>query len=42
MLERHHNLQMDHALDATEMAVPGLAVHVVERCASTNTLLLSG
>jgi BirA family biotin operon repressor/biotin-[acetyl-CoA-carboxylase] ligase len=33
---------MDHALDAAEMAVPGLAVHVLERCTSTNTLLLAG
>jgi BirA family biotin operon repressor/biotin-[acetyl-CoA-carboxylase] ligase len=42
MVERHHNLVMDHALDAAEMAVPGLAVHVLERCTSTNTLLLDG
>ena len=33
---------MDDALDAQRLAVPGLAVHVVERCASTNTLLLAG
>src|SRR3954467_6365276 len=42
MVERHHNLVMDHALDAAEMAVPGLAVHVLERCTSTNTRLLDG
>lgn len=33
---------MDDALDAAEMAVPGLTVHVVERCASTNSALLAG
>ncbi len=33
---------MDDALDAAQMAVPGLAVHVLERCTSTNTLLLAG
>lgn len=33
---------MDDALDAAEIAVPGLAVHLVERCTSTNTLLLAG
>jgi BirA family transcriptional regulator, biotin operon repressor / biotin---[acetyl-CoA-carboxylase] ligase len=33
---------MDDALDAADMAVPGLAVHVLERCTSTNSLLLSG
>lgn len=33
---------MDDALDATRMQVPGLAVHVLERCPSTNTLLLAG
>jgi BirA family biotin operon repressor/biotin-[acetyl-CoA-carboxylase] ligase len=42
MVERHHNLAMDKALDAAEMAVPGLAVHILERCSSTNTLLLAG
>jgi len=33
---------MDDALDAQQIKVPGLAVHVLERCASTNTLLLAG
>jgi len=33
---------MDDVLDARQMKVPGLAVHVLERCASTNTLLLAG
>lgn len=33
---------MDDALDAAQMTVPGMAVHVLERCASTNTLLLQG
>jgi BirA family biotin operon repressor/biotin-[acetyl-CoA-carboxylase] ligase len=33
---------MDEALDAAQMAVPGLAVHVLARCTSTNTLLLAG
>ncbi|MFL5299269.1 MAG: biotin--[acetyl-CoA-carboxylase] ligase [Anaeromyxobacteraceae bacterium] len=33
---------MDDALDPLKMAVPGLAVHVLERCTSTNTLLLAG
>ena len=33
---------MDDALDAAAMAVPGMAVHVLERCSSTNTLLLAG
>jgi len=33
---------MDDVLDAHEIVVPGLAVHVVERCGSTNTALLAG
>jgi BirA family biotin operon repressor/biotin-[acetyl-CoA-carboxylase] ligase len=33
---------MDDALDPAEMNVPGLAVHVLQRCTSTNTLLLAG
>lgn len=33
---------MDDALDAQQIKVPGLAVHVLERCTSTNTLLLAG
>ena len=33
---------MDDVLDRTQLAVPGLAVHVLERCTSTNTLLLAG
>lgn len=33
---------MDDLLDAAEIKVHGLAVHVLERCASTNTLLLAG
>lgn len=33
---------MDDALDAQQIKVPGLAVHVLERCPSTNTLLLAG
>jgi BirA family biotin operon repressor/biotin-[acetyl-CoA-carboxylase] ligase len=33
---------MDDPLDRDEMAVPGLAVHVLDRCISTNTLLLAG
>jgi BirA family biotin operon repressor/biotin-[acetyl-CoA-carboxylase] ligase len=33
---------MDDVLDAAEIAIPGLPVHVLERCTSTNTLLLAG
>ena len=33
---------MDDALDAQQIRVPGLAVHVLEHCPSTNTLLLAG
>ena len=33
---------MEDALDLTQLAVPGLAVHVLETCTSTNTLLLAG
>ena len=33
---------MDDALDTQQIKVPGLAVHVLERCPSTNTLLLAG
>lgn len=33
---------MDDALDAQQIKVPGLAVHVLDRCTSTNTLLLAG
>jgi BirA family biotin operon repressor/biotin-[acetyl-CoA-carboxylase] ligase len=33
---------MDDALDAAGISVPGMGVHVVERCSSTNTLLLAG
>jgi BirA family biotin operon repressor/biotin-[acetyl-CoA-carboxylase] ligase len=33
---------MGDALDAQQIKVPGLAVHVLERCPSTNTLLLAG
>jgi BirA family biotin operon repressor/biotin-[acetyl-CoA-carboxylase] ligase len=33
---------MDDALNAHEIKVAGLAVHVLERCTSTNTLLLAG
>jgi BirA family biotin operon repressor/biotin-[acetyl-CoA-carboxylase] ligase len=33
---------MDNALDTQQIKVPGLAVHVLERCPSTNTLLLAG
>jgi BirA family biotin operon repressor/biotin-[acetyl-CoA-carboxylase] ligase len=33
---------MDDAVDAQQIRVPGLAVHVLERCTSTNTLLLAG
>jgi BirA family biotin operon repressor/biotin-[acetyl-CoA-carboxylase] ligase len=33
---------MDDALDEGEMKVPGLELHVLEQCASTNTLLLAG
>jgi len=33
---------MDDALDAQQIKVPGLAVHLLERCPSTNTLLLAG
>ena len=33
---------MDDALNAHDIVVPGLAVHVVERCGSTNTALLDG
>jgi len=33
---------MDDALDAGNITVPGMAVHVLERCSSTNTLLLAG
>lgn len=33
---------MDDTLDARQINVPGLAVHVLERCPSTNTLLLAG
>ena len=33
---------MDDALNAQDIVVPGLAVHVLERCGSTNTALLDG
>jgi len=33
---------MDDVLDAQQIKVAGLAVHVLERCPSTNTLLLAG
>jgi BirA family biotin operon repressor/biotin-[acetyl-CoA-carboxylase] ligase len=33
---------MDDALDVAAMTVPGLSVHVLERCTSTNALLLAG
>jgi len=33
---------MDDALDQAAIAVPGMAVHVLKRCSSTNTLLLAG
>lgn len=42
MQRGHHNLTMEDALDAQQINVPGLAVHVLERCTSTNTLLLAG
>src|SRR4051812_6782974 len=33
---------MNDVLNAAAIAVPGLAVHVLERCASTNSALLAG